>query len=228
MLGGHGARHAVARREEERGRARDVVAARELKIALQHGSVAVRRRGGGRHAVTHPVVPSLRAILRANDLAVILFAANHRRYEGVNGQVADRLVDWLHLATIAAVRIGEDNHLALALAENLLDGILERPLVPVLTGIAAQALLREIRLGLRADDRAREDVLDRIVHIEQTVLDEHLPNAGHGRRGNAFGAQTRILHQMIAHALLVRGMDCARRSQDEKSGGRKTLECHSF
>ena len=224
LRSGDGARHAVACRKEERGRARHVVAAGKRQVAAHHGSVAVGAHALGRNALSHPVGPGLRRILAADDLAVILFSPDHRRNKGVDRQVPDLFKNPLHRAAVGAVGVREDDHLARAVAEDLLHGILARPLVPAFARPLAQTFLRLIGLRLGVDDGARENVVHLVVDIKEPVLNEDFPEAGNRCRADAVGLEPRILHELVAHRLLIGLGGTGKKREGGKGRSGKLLE----
>ena len=194
-------RHPVAALDEEGRRARHVEAIGQHEVALQHARVATRQNGVRTHIVAHPFMPGLGAILGANDLAGIRLSAQHRRDEGVDRHVAHLSIDRLHGAAVGAVGVGEDDNLALTLAEDLFDSILKRPFLPALAGPFAKTFIRKVRLLDRIDQAAVEHVARLIIDIEDPVLNHDLPHAGHGRLLDSVRLEAGRLHERILDTL---------------------------
>ena len=153
------------------------------------------------HIVAHPFMPGLGAILGANDLAGIRLSAQHRRDEGVDRHVAHLSIDRLHGAAVGAVGVGEDDNLALTLAEDLFDSILKRPFLPALARPLAKTFIRKVRLLDRIDQAAVEQVARLIIDIEHPVLNHDLPHAGHGRLLDSVRLEAGRLHERILDTL---------------------------
>jgi hypothetical protein len=151
----------------------------EHEVALQRARVAVRAVLD-RHALDHPVPPRPGVVLRAPDLLRLLgrIAAEDRVEEGVDGDVLHLLQVALELLAVAAVRIGEDDELALAGALLPDDRVLQRQVLPFDRGQLGDALLGQVDARLRVDELALDEVGAVLVAVDDVGADAELPDAG--------------------------------------------------
>ena len=143
------------------------------EVALQRAGVAVR----GCSATGVPLIIQSRQALVlsfAHQICLRLLGrvgAEDRIEEGVDGDVLDLLQVALELLAVAAVRVGEDDELALAGALLPDDRVLQRQRLEVDRGELGDALLGEVDARLGVDQLAFDQVAAVLVGVEDVGAD---------------------------------------------------------
>src|SRR5215470_13282113 len=134
-----------------------------------------------KNARIEELVPCLDGIERAPDLLRlsrrIRVQLVDRVEEGVDRDVVDALELLLEARTIRAVRIGEDRHLALAVALDPLEGEIERQAVERYARVFALLRFGQVLLRRSIVDASDDNVSDLRVGVDELIVELHLVEA---------------------------------------------------
>src|SRR6185437_10814113 len=165
--------------EDETRRAVDAVGTGKGVVARQRRRVAIAARCD-RRALDHPVAPDRGLVLGAPDRLGLgrRVATEDGIEKGIDGDVLDRLQRVaLEVLAKAAIRIGEDDELAIAVALLPDDRVLQLQALEVDRRQLGDPLLGEVDTRLRVDDAAFDDVARLLVGVEHFMADANLPDA---------------------------------------------------
>jgi hypothetical protein len=187
MACGHRTCHAPAVGEYHGGQDVDVVPGCQLQ-RLVNGRATGCRRGLRRNSLDR-LVPRPGAVRCAPDPACLVGGAGISMLERQEKDVERRIVDvrklLLELTNRRKGRIAEQGELALPVAFDDLDRVVEWQLAERNGRELANAFGGQIPAPLRSEQRSLQNVIDLVVYVHDTAVVVQLVEPGDGRPGNS-------------------------------------------